>query len=319
MPGNTLAADKLSAYLGTLLSKLAGDTPQNQTLAETLVWHDLIGRPAQGVARFQALYHDIREGRITHPCQPALIKKNHSGARLDGDNGPGQTVATQAMDQAMTLAREAGMGLVTVGNSHDPGTAAYEVQRAARQNLVALAFGTSAPCMAAHGGSEPVLGENRLAFAAPRSTDQPLLFEMLTTAPDPAPGLLKGTAPLIQTTLQPFAGAKGYCLAVMVEILAGILSGNAEGESGDTGQCFVAIDISRFMPAAEFQDRMEELYGFIKASGDDPSSLHLPGEARWQLLAQHQQQGITLDPGTARELAALGQEHGLTWPAGDLP
>lgn len=63
----------------------------------------------------------------------------------------------------------------------------------------------------------------------------------------------------------------------MVEVLGGVLSGGLFGldvpamkEFGSdpliTSGCYIAIDVERFMPQAEFRARVDRLIGHIKSS-----------------------------------------------------
>jgi LDH2 family malate/lactate/ureidoglycolate dehydrogenase len=70
--------------------------------------------------------------------------------------------------------------------------------------------------------------------------------------------------------LLPFGGAKGSALALLVEVLAGVLPGAGYGtrvgspargdkRAADVGHLFIAIDVGAFMPLGDFAGRVDDL------------------------------------------------------------
>lgn len=126
-------------------------------------------------------------------------------------------------------------------------------------------------------------------------------------------------------SLLPMAGHKGYGLAVMVEVLAAVLTGAAVtkhvrpwlgptiGELTDEGHAFVAIDIGAMMPVAEFKARMDgmirEIRGAPKAKGSD--RIYLPGEMEWERRTDALANGIPLPPDVLASLQGLAEDVGL--------
>jgi LDH2 family malate/lactate/ureidoglycolate dehydrogenase len=121
-------------------------------------------------------------------------------------------------------------------------------------------------------------------------------------------------AKVMDGALLPMGGAKGFGLALMVEILAGVLAGAGFGSgvasmygdftrSGDNGHFLLALDISRFMDRDEFLVRFSALALMLKGSGE---SVLLPGELRWQNYRRALTEGIEIDEQSWEELATLG-------------
>jgi LDH2 family malate/lactate/ureidoglycolate dehydrogenase len=119
--------------------------------------------------------------------------------------------------------------------------------------------------------------------------------------------------------LAPIGGAKGYGLAVVLDVLAGVLSGGhfgaRRGQPGgvDTGQFFLAIRIDRFMPPEQFLDRIDTLIDQIKSSELAPCSprVFVPGEIEHNHTPDRLSNGVPLDRTTALALDRLALELGL--------
>ncbi|MDI6754872.1 MAG: Ldh family oxidoreductase [Thermodesulfobacteriota bacterium] len=130
--------------------------------------------------------------------------------------------------------------------------------------------------------------------------------------------------------LVPTGQHKGSGLALMIDILTGILSGGmfcgellgeAKGMPHATGygQAFIAIDIASFLPLEVFQKRVDELVSYVKAGplAEGFTEIHIPGERSWKERALREKDGIPLDEITLDELRTLAGQLGiLFFPVG---
>jgi LDH2 family malate/lactate/ureidoglycolate dehydrogenase len=284
---------------------------QAEAAARHMVWCECVGRHNFGIERIAIHLKRLSTGVLNGKAQPRLERLAPALARLDGDGGFGYAAAELAMREAIAMARDTGIGAVGVTNSNFFGAGAYYVNLAADAGMTGLAMSNSFPKAAAHGGLHPVLGTNPFAFGAPRTNGEHLLFDMATSAlagstvrehiamGTPLPvGLaidargqpITDPARVDEGALLPFGGAKGFGLALLVEILAGVIAGAGIGNGvasmyndftrhGDNGHFMLALDIARFMPLEDYHARFEALVAMLKASGGD---VLLPGEVRWQ-------------------------------------
>ena len=103
--------------------------------------------------------------------------------------------------------------------------------------------------------------------------------------------------------LLPFGGPKGFGLSLMVELLAGVITGAGVGDgvasmyndfsrSGDNGHFVLALDIARFMPLESYHARFDGLVAMLKASG---GHVLLPGEVRWENWRDALANGVEVD------------------------
>ena len=123
-------------------------------------------------------------------------------------------------------------------------------------------------------------------------------------------------------SLLPFGGAKGWGLMLMVEILAGVITGAGIGpgvksmyadfkNGGRNGFFFLAVNIECFMPLEPYFARMEELVALAKSSADAIEGLQVlyPGESRWNALECSDRDGVFLDERTVEALAELAHKN----------
>jgi len=97
---------------------------------------------------------------------------------LDGQNGFGFVVGTRAMQEAIAIAREFGVGVVSVRRSTHFGMAAAYVLQALEAGLISLVFSNASPAMPPWGGRTALLGTNPFAAGAPAGKHSPFLLDM---------------------------------------------------------------------------------------------------------------------------------------------
>ncbi len=329
----------------TILKAGGVDDLQATSVADNLVWSELVGRENFGLLRLPIYLERVAQGGLNTPCVPKFKDVSLSAALLDADGGFGQFAAGLAMDRAIEIARINGVGSVGVRNSNFFGTGAFFVNQAAKSEMIGLVMSNSFPKVTAHNGLTPVLGTNPLAFGAPRENGESLLFDMATSAlagstvreyiasgsslPE---GLainsdgsaITDPAKVSGGALLPAAGAKGYGLSLLVEILAGVLTGAGVSddvgsmyqdvtEPGQNGHFMIALDISCFMPLEVFKSRLNHLTALIKASNPQDEVL-LPGEIRWRNYNRSMREGVWLSGDTLNAVESVCRKLNVSTP-----
>jgi LDH2 family malate/lactate/ureidoglycolate dehydrogenase len=340
-----IAADAVRKFCEALLCAYGVEREQASSVADNVLWSELVGRTNFGMLRLPTYLARVQAGALNPVCRPVFSALAPAAHLLDGDAGFGQYAGECAMDRAIALAAEHGTGIVGVRNSNFFGTGAYFVNRAASSGMIALALSNSFPKVAAHGGFRAALGTNPFAFGAPRRGGDNLMVDMATSglagstvrqhiqSGDALPeGLAVAAdgAPITdpemvgEGALLPFGGAKGYGMALLVEILAGVLTGagmshgvasmyeNME-QSGDNGHFMMAIDISRWMSMEAYHARFDAFEADVRGSGGKGTIL-LPGEIRWRNYHENLAAGINLADRLRSTLAELGGLHNVELP-----
>jgi LDH2 family malate/lactate/ureidoglycolate dehydrogenase len=258
------------------------------------------------------------KGRVIHEAGTCMV--------YDGDNGIGQIVARECCDQAIRIAKESGTAVVVARESNHFGAAAFWAQRISASGLLGIVMCNASPLVAPWQGREPRLGTNPICVSIPGPNQW--LLDMATTAVAmgkiidahisgkisiplgwaldrngvPTTSTLAGLAGLPM----PLGGYKGYGLAMMIEILAGALSGGAlSTEVGDlrtrgrpmrVSQFFMALDVSRFLPLEQFVERVGKLVKMVKSSAvaEGYTEVLVTGEPEWRTQAERRLSGIPL-------------------------
>jgi L-2-hydroxycarboxylate dehydrogenase (NAD+) len=150
-------------------------------VAEGLVRADLRGVWSHGVARVPMYAERLRRGLIDPTPRVTLQRLAPAVAHIDGANGIGFVVATRAIDAAMEIAEEAGVGIVGVRRSGHYGMAANYVLRAFERGFSSLAYTNASPAMPPWGGRVPMLGTNPYAVGIPGGRRGDIVIDMACT------------------------------------------------------------------------------------------------------------------------------------------
>ena len=265
--------------------------------------------------------------------------------RLDGGNGIGPLVAWRATEKAIELARDYGSSIVVVHHSNHCGAMSAYCAEAARQGMIVVALTNIPPGIAPWGGREAFFGTNPIAFGFPRGGDSPpLIIDMATSVvargniiqaarlgqPIPLGWALDkygnpttNAQSALEGAVLPMAGAKGYALALAVEILTGVLSGAGIGpevknpytdHSGpsNVGHFFMVFNPGNFLPRSDFGDRMNFMEAAIReVPPAEGVHVALPGDRSEALRAQYLLEGVPIDRALLIQLNELGLRYGV--------
>ncbi len=336
--------NQLIDFVTAAVRALGGDEHQGRAFARALVWSDTVGRSDHGLWRLATYLRRLQAGLIRCPCRPCTLADLGAVVLVDGDAGFGQFVAKHAMQMAIGRARRHGIGVSLVRNSNHLGAAGYFAAQAAEQGMLGLALSNSVAKVAPFGGRRPLFGTNPLAFACPRDGRPPLLVDMATSAVSGAAvirllqrgeslpaGVAVGADGREVTTaegfaggaLLPFGGHKGAGIALLVELLTGVLSGGALStgvgsmfndfsRTGDNAHCLIAIASEGLLPPGELEKRLEALLASMQQAVPE---VRVPGERRWRIRERSLSEGIALDEALWTELQGIAEQLGITLPA----
>lgn len=296
--------------------------------AEILTAASLRGVDTHGVGNVVGYVQAIEEGRYIIPQTVTTVSESATTALLDCGNGLGFVAAHRAMELSLTKARAHGVGMVSVRNGHHIGMVGYYPLMAVAQDMIGIAVTNASRSMRPAQGAHPRLGTNPIAFGAPADKERPFLLDMATTTvasgklslarrlgvpipvgwavdaegePLTEPPAQRSEAwsqnPLGNTVEQ--GAHKGYGLAVMVDILAGVLSGGGFGAQlagGENMTWTMAIDIAAFRPVAEFKAMMDAMIQELHATPPEPGvdRVLVAGDPEFDTEIARREQGIPL-------------------------
>ncbi|NPD68698.1 Ldh family oxidoreductase (plasmid) [Lichenicola cladoniae] len=345
MSGLRTDHETLQTFTAAVLCAVGLSEPDAALCADTLVQAELWGHASHGVLRLPWYVARIASGACNPTAKPRVLQDMGALALVDADNAMGQVATTFAMDEAVRRAGTYGIAAVSVRNSNHFGTAMYYTSGAARRGMLAFLSTNASPAMAPWGGRERAVGTNPWSWAAPAGELPPLVLDIANTSVArgkvylahqrgeliPLTWALDGSGrptddpqAAIEGLIQPMAGHKGYAIALMMDVISGVLSGSAfgagvvgpyhpEGRSGAGHFAFV-LDIKRLMPLGEFTGRVRELVESLKRNpvAEGSEGILYPGELEAANDASSRNSGILLPPDTVRDLLALARAYDVT-------
>ncbi|HEX7386623.1 MAG TPA: Ldh family oxidoreductase [Castellaniella sp.] len=291
-----------------------------ERVSDSLVDADLSGIPSHGVMLVPLYLDRLRAGSVSVAEAAEVIDDTGSTLVLDAHHILGQLSSHQAVDLLGWRTPVHGMASVAVRNAFHFGAAGYWTRQLASRGLIGVALSNTRPLMPAPGGAERVVGNNPLSIAVPSEEGIPIVLDMAMSASamgkirlaaesgqmlpagwaaDAAGKPTTDPSAAIAGMLLPTGGAKGFGLAFLVDLLCGGLSSGALGAQvqplyGDSAtpygcaHFFLAIDVQRFLPLADFAHRASEYAQEVRASRRAPGTAQLftPGERTWSMRQQ---------------------------------
>ena len=317
-------------------------------MAKLLIRANLRGHDSHGVIRVPQYVASWKKGEADPKAEPVVVQDGPATALVDGKRGFGQIVARRGMEVAMAKAAAIGVAAVGVYNSNHIGRLADYTEMALERDMLALLAvnaGGAGQRMAPWGGRAPRLSTNPFAFACPTGSAVPISFDVATTVaaegkvrlkrnrkeqappgwlidadgkPTTDPNTLYGTP---EGSILPVGGHKGYSLALMVEVLGGIMAraGHSRENPGPVmnGIFMVVVDIARFVSPQNFRSEADDLIRYLKTSPLVPgvSEIMYPGEPEARSEAERLQKGIFVEEETWGQIVQAARDLGVTVPA----
>lgn len=328
--------DELAA--GALRS--LGLTPQDAADASRiLVMADLLGVTTHGVSRIESYGERLERGGIKARPDIRCERVAPTLVRVDGDNGVGPLVGYRALKAAMEIARSAGMAMAFARGSNHFGPVAPYCLIAAEAGFASIIGSNATTTIAPWGGREERLGNNPLGLCVPNPQGDPIVLDMAmsvvarakirqalgrrepippTWATDREGRPTTDPRAALEGFLLPVGGYKGYGLALMVDLFAGLLSGAAylthvrswvdnPDEPQDLGHFFLLIDTRPLGAANWIAERLADFCAILHSTppADALAPALLPGETELKNMARQRREGIAVDVAVLAKLEAF--------------
>lgn len=294
-------------------------------VADVLIYADLRGVSSHGVMRVEHYITRLKAGGITINPKFSAEKRGLNHLVFKGDNGFGHVICKEAMDESIKIAKEHGSCTTIIQESSHCGALGYFLEQATSENLVAIMCSQTDSAVVPFGGKEPYFGTNPIAFGFP-SNEKPIILDMATS--NVALGKIlyareKGeeipntwgvdaqgaptTDPHEVKSLTPFAGPKGYGMALVVDVLSGILASAAFGthiskmygdydQKRNLGQFLYVIDPAIFTDIEQFKASISQMIQELHDAPTAPNfdQVMVPGEIEQKSSEDKMVNGIDL-------------------------
>ncbi|MCY9002353.1 ureidoglycolate dehydrogenase [Peribacillus frigoritolerans] len=322
----TIQAEEAKRLVIKQLTKVGLNEETAGKIAEVLVHADLRNVNSHGVLRTEHYVNRLQAGGINPEAQISFQKTGPVTGVVDGDDGFGHVISDVAMDHAIDMARENGVGMVTVFNSSHCGALSYFVQKAADAKLIGIAMSHTDKIVVPFGGKTSFLGTNPIAYGVPAKTKKPYILDMATSnvawgkilqAREEGKEIPEGwgvdengaavTDPNKVVSLSTFGGPKGYGLSVIVDVFSGLLAGAAFGphigkmyddldKKRKLGHYFCVINPSFFTDTDIFLEQMDQMIEELKQVEPAPrfDRVYVPGEIEQINEEKNLKHGITI-------------------------
>ncbi|HXB53158.1 MAG TPA: Ldh family oxidoreductase [Vicinamibacteria bacterium] len=350
-------APRLREFSIRVFSRLGVPEAEARIAADVLACADSRGVDSHGVARLRSYAELLAAGKINPRPVLRLVRETASTATVDGDNGLGLVVGPKVNEIAMEKAERAGTGWAVVRNSNHFGIAGYYPLRALERGMIGWAMTNSSRGVAPLWGAERMLGTNPIAIAFPAEKEPPIVIDMATSAvaygkiemaqregaPIPEgwavdrngqattdPGaILAGGSLLPLGSDRERGGHKGYCLALMVDVLSAVLSGANWGPftpsftlRGDPplrsvgqglGHFFGAMRVDAFRDGSEFRAQIDDFVRTLRNTRPAPGTKGplIPGDPEREAEEERARGGIPLLPAVVKDLCEVSRQTGV--------
>ena len=296
----------------------AGLTKENAEMtADVLITTDTFGVMTHGTKNLGQYIQKMQAGGLNAKAEPSVECEGPAFAIINGNKAVGMVSGCKAMNLAIEKAKQCGIAYVGVKNSCHFGAAGYYANLAAKEGLIGLSMSNADPVIAVPNGSKKAIGTNPFSFAAPLGNGKSVFLDialsnvaalkvimaqeknqeipntwLVDEEGQPTTDAFKFPK---NASLQPMAAHKGYGFAVLVELLAAVMTGagilsqvsswNLDMSStNNAGHAFIAIDVSKMLDLETFYARItqmaDELKNGPKAKGAE--KIFLPGEMEWE-------------------------------------
>lgn len=360
--GIRVMAEPLKTFCVEVFEELNVPTEDAKIVADNLVSADLRGISSHGVARLRRYVKGLQDGVMLARPETRVVHETPATALIDGGDGLGQPVSRRAMQLAIDKAGQVGAGFVSVRNSNHFGIAGYYSMMALERDMIGISMTNAAVLVVPTFGRNAMLGTNPISVAAPAGEELPFVLDMATsTVPrgklevynrkeEPLPlgwatdeaGVPTTDAARVLDNFIKLAGGgllslggagellgghKGYGMALLVDILSGVLPGAGyanniylKDDSGNAlpanvGHFFGALRVDGFRPVEQFKATMDDVVRRLKATpkAAGQGRIYIHGEKEFEIAQDRKIGGVILHPKVVADLKAMAEEFGVAY------
>ena len=286
------------------------DEENASALSDIIMNAERDGATSHGLFRLPSYIASLKSKKVDGKSRPEVKKISPSVIKVLGNSAFAPMVLKVGLPELIKLAKETGVAVLSITNSHHMAAMWPETEVIAEAGLVGFACTSHMPAVAPAGGKTALFGTNPISFAWPRPGKTPVVYDMATSAmamgnvmiaardgkkvplgtglnkdgkdtTDPKE-ITKGSGGV----LLPFGGYKGSAISLMVELLSGALLGetfsyettkndNHDGGPPKGGEFILAISPEK-IAGPGWEKHSEEFFKKMESM----DGVRLPGEKR---------------------------------------
>ena len=172
-----VAYETMLAEFERVLKKYGFTADRAHDAAEIFAQNSLAGVFSHGLNRFPVAVDYLKKGEIDPAAEAECVASFGSMERWDGHRGFGPLNAKRAMDRAVELAKQNGIGLVALGNNNHWMRGGTYGWQAADAGCIGICWSNTCPNMPAWGAKDNHIGNNPLILAVPRSNGEHVMVD----------------------------------------------------------------------------------------------------------------------------------------------
>ncbi len=329
-----ISLDEVRALANEVLKEAGAGSDTCRIIADVVTTAERDGPESHGLNMLLNYADSIKKGWSNGHPRPVITKQSNCVLRVDADNGYAQIATSEAQNQLIKLAQSNGIAMMLVHNSHHIGALRYDVEPLAEAGLIAIAMTTSRPWVTPHGGTDNVFGTNPMAFSCPRAGKNPIVWDQASSVIaitdlkmaaasgerlhseagiDMGGNPSKNAADIVEAgKLMSFGGHKGTAIALMIEVLGGVLAGGvlslddeerqaADAFSGKAGLTVIAID-----SGPGFDQPLAKTVARLSMAFENNGSARVPGDGRLKRRIAANEHGVDLSDKLFEKLQNFG-------------
>ncbi len=309
-------------------------------VSKSLVLSNLVGHDSHGIIRLMEYSSWVESGNLIPNAYPKVEWSKEATSLINGGWGWGQSASYLATETVIASAKKYGTATVVLSKTNHVGRLGEYVDLISQAGMMGIAFcNTGGPIVAPFGGVKRVLGTNPYAWSVPGAKEYNFVLDFSTAVVAAGKIILAGMSgesielgSLLDKNGQPttnaadladggsllaFGGHKGSGLSVLIDVAAGILSGNMPAAISDSGfgngTIFMAVDISRYAAPELFRSIASQFENIMHNSGE-PGRVLLPGEFEYETLLDREVNGISISAGVKENITQIAKKYGLLLP-----
>ena len=344
-----ISEPSIRAIVKEIIARTGSEDEEAAMVTDHLVGANLAGHDSHGVGLVPTYVRHFEMGLLKPNTPAALVSDSGAFLLFDGQRGYGRRTAGEAMEAGIVRARDSGVAVVGIRNAHHIGRIGTYGEQAMAAGMVSLHFVNvidHGPMVAPFRGADARYSTNPVCIAIPGTENTPpTMLDMATSkialgktrvamnkGEQVADGMLidhqgqPTTEPGVmfhdpKGALTPFGEHKGYGMALMCEILAGILTGGGTIQPGNDRlgsivNCMLAfvVDPARLVDQDWMRAEIDAVIDYVKASpaAREGEPVLVPGDPERAHRLERTTNGLPIDDTTWEEILEAGEKVGLS-------